>query len=633
MVPAEARDLQLASSYAEHTDAGHVADDAHAPDDIFAAVGVAHSVDPDVPSCFADLCVCRGLAIARSVLAEVERPAATCTAGAGCYCRARHNCGAPVPRIIAYEMHLSDAVDTALRLSAEGRDPKRLADTHDLARLRPLQVRNEGRQWDDIVTYIPFGHEPVWAIDVDETGIARLVCPRAHRSGAGGDAAALGKHDTECWICNALRLREVIPLRYRGCDDAAPAPRAPEADQAAPADRPARRARPAIGEAIRLQRLLAERDELPPSTRARRGRRTASASCAFQAAALSAIDGAADGGEFSVDTRAGVVRARKDGPRCARADACPCVGQRVCIERDRAVLVTCTVGCRIAFHRSCWRAAGVALPYGAQDADLTLQCLTPDCWGLVDRVASMRPSAPNKPVIEWTRRHAVGRMPMSAGHEDAEGRASSSSPSAPVATDRDLAHGERKEEAHKPVRPDAAEPEPRSFRGGERDGDAAAPDGVAPERARGGAPQTVDTSDGACEPDMRHVYASAVALRAKADKSVAVPKAARAQRGPRPAKGQRARARTKAALTRLVLDGDGNEHNRPAPLVPVTILRRPSSPPPDAPATRGILSPSARPWYPSSVRHDNNASSSPKTPTVTQPDEDDDLWAIPSRVA
>lgn len=89
------------------------------------------------------------------------------------------------------------------------------------------------------------------------------------------------------------------------------------------------------------------------------------------------------------------------GPRCAAAD---CRGSGRRIASGCVVTVHCTAGCRVALHRACWKAAGIA-PVDA------MPCLTPDCWGKVARVTSVRLHAvEHVPRLMW---EATARAPLS----------------------------------------------------------------------------------------------------------------------------------------------------------------------------------------------------------------------------
>jgi hypothetical protein len=52
-----------------------------------------------------------------------------------------------------------------------------------------------------------------------------------------------------------------------------------------------------------------------------------------------------------------------------------------------AVIVSCTTGCRVAFHRSCWKACAIPMPRLNDDPP---SCPTPDCWGTITLIASAR---------------------------------------------------------------------------------------------------------------------------------------------------------------------------------------------------------------------------------------------------
>ncbi|BCU03087.1 hypothetical protein [Pandoravirus japonicus] len=69
-----------------------------------------------------------------------------------------------------------------------------------------------------------------------------------------------------------------------------------------------------------------------------------------------------------------------DAPRCVGA-GCRAPGRHIasgCI-----VTARCTAGCRVTFHRACWKTLGIAC------ADRT-PCPTPDCWGEIAEVTSTR---------------------------------------------------------------------------------------------------------------------------------------------------------------------------------------------------------------------------------------------------
>ncbi|AJF96784.1 hypothetical protein TW95_gp0050 [Pandoravirus inopinatum] len=84
-------------------------------------------------------------------------------------------------------------------------------------------------------------------------------------------------------------------------------------------------------------------------------------------------------------------------PRCGSAD-CRVSGRR--IATGCVVTVACTVGCQVAFHRACWKAAPIVC------ADHT-PCPTPDCWGEIAQVTSVRRRASDdcEPHVLW-RAHA-----------------------------------------------------------------------------------------------------------------------------------------------------------------------------------------------------------------------------------
>ncbi|BCU03701.1 hypothetical protein [Pandoravirus japonicus] len=74
------------------------------------------------------------------------------------------------------------------------------------------------------------------------------------------------------------------------------------------------------------------------------------------------------------------------GPRCGRA-LCPSRTGRVDTSTCASVRVCCTAGCRVIFHRACWRAvADRTLARGDESP-----CVTPDCWGLMASVVSLAP--------------------------------------------------------------------------------------------------------------------------------------------------------------------------------------------------------------------------------------------------
>nr|UMO80387.1 hypothetical protein [Pandoravirus aubagnensis] len=65
----------------------------------------------------------------------------------------------------------------------------------------------------------------------------------------------------------------------------------------------------------------------------------------------------------------------------------------------KIVRVECTAGCRVTFHRSCWRTMAIE-PSDARP------CMTPDCWGLWTRVTSTRRNADGSETpayVEWAR--------------------------------------------------------------------------------------------------------------------------------------------------------------------------------------------------------------------------------------
>lgn len=65
----------------------------------------------------------------------------------------------------------------------------------------------------------------------------------------------------------------------------------------------------------------------------------------------------------------------------------------------KIVRVECTAGCRVTFHRPCWRAMAIS-------ATDTRPCMTPDCWGLWARVTSTRRAVDGSetpPYVEWAR--------------------------------------------------------------------------------------------------------------------------------------------------------------------------------------------------------------------------------------
>lgn len=73
-------------------------------------------------------------------------------------------------------------------------------------------------------------------------------------------------------------------------------------------------------------------------------------------------------------------------PRCGRA-LCPSRAGRVDTSTCASVRVRCTAGCRVIFHRACWRAvADRTLARGDESP-----CVTPDCWGLMASVVSLAP--------------------------------------------------------------------------------------------------------------------------------------------------------------------------------------------------------------------------------------------------
>lgn len=83
--------------------------------------------------------------------------------------------------------------------------------------------------------------------------------------------------------------------------------------------------------------------------------------------------------------RVGAPSDRAD-PRCGRA-LCPSRLGRVDASACASVRVRCTAGCRVVFHRACWRAvADQALARGDESP-----CVTPDCWGLMASVVSLAP--------------------------------------------------------------------------------------------------------------------------------------------------------------------------------------------------------------------------------------------------
>ncbi|AGO84049.1 hypothetical protein psal_cds_374 [Pandoravirus salinus] len=96
--------------------------------------------------------------------------------------------------------------------------------------------------------------------------------------------------------------------------------------------------------------------------------------------------------------RAEEVSSVSAGPRCGRA-TCPSPSGRVDPSVCALVRVRCTAGCRVAFHRACWRAvADRALAHGDQSP-----CVTPDCWGSVVRVVSLAPYHSGDPAGPDTR--------------------------------------------------------------------------------------------------------------------------------------------------------------------------------------------------------------------------------------
>ncbi|AGO83297.1 hypothetical protein pdul_cds_1025 [Pandoravirus dulcis] len=84
-----------------------------------------------------------------------------------------------------------------------------------------------------------------------------------------------------------------------------------------------------------------------------------------------------------------------DTPRCAGAG---CRAPSRHITSGCVVTARCTAGCRATFHRACWKVAGIAR------ADQT-PCPTPDCWGKLAEVTSVRSRAPDcKPRVLWRAR-------------------------------------------------------------------------------------------------------------------------------------------------------------------------------------------------------------------------------------
>lgn len=76
----------------------------------------------------------------------------------------------------------------------------------------------------------------------------------------------------------------------------------------------------------------------------------------------------------------------------------------------KIVRIECTAGCRVTFHRSCWRAMAIE-PSDARP------CMTPDCWGLWARVTSTRRGADGAEApayVEWARAAEHSPSPVKA---------------------------------------------------------------------------------------------------------------------------------------------------------------------------------------------------------------------------
>ncbi|WBR15010.1 hypothetical protein pkur_cds_836 [Pandoravirus kuranda] len=144
--------------------------------------------------------------------------------------------------------------------------------------------------------------------------------------------------------------------------------------------------------------------------------------------------GDADGNAIRTQTLAVVATSPSivTHAKCAAAD-CAAASKAA---TGKIVRVECTAGCRVTFHRPCWRAMAI----GATD---TRPCMTPDCWGLWARVTSSTrravDGAETPPYVEWSR--TPRRSPASVG---VAGSLS----------------GDQSTAAHKPCPPKATSPSP-----------------------------------------------------------------------------------------------------------------------------------------------------------------------------
>ncbi|AVK75562.1 hypothetical protein pqer_cds_1140 [Pandoravirus quercus] len=97
--------------------------------------------------------------------------------------------------------------------------------------------------------------------------------------------------------------------------------------------------------------------------------------------------------------------ATSDAPRCADSDCCT-PGRR--ITSGCVVTVACTAGCRVTYHRACWKTAAIVC------IDHT-RCPTSDCWGEIIEVTSVRLRASDAaPHILWRARNNHGKPTTSA---------------------------------------------------------------------------------------------------------------------------------------------------------------------------------------------------------------------------
>ncbi|AGO85776.1 hypothetical protein psal_cds_1372 [Pandoravirus salinus] len=92
----------------------------------------------------------------------------------------------------------------------------------------------------------------------------------------------------------------------------------------------------------------------------------------------------ADGGmvsqQWAPEDRRDDGRPPVEAPRCSGVH---CRAPKRRIVSGCAIAVHCTAGCRVTFHRACWKDIGI-VPAAA------VPCLTPDCWGEMARVTSSR---------------------------------------------------------------------------------------------------------------------------------------------------------------------------------------------------------------------------------------------------